>query len=208
MLQQVNLYQDIVKPDGQKNRPSLYDLLLLTGLLLITGMTLHTVWTNHSLNNAIELAQQQLKIETAHVEQLIAQLPPENEEARTRLEIDRYQVQLKELSQSLQLLKSDNAMQTQGFSGYFQALSNQAFQGLWLKRIYLSAEPPLFKFEGSTLKPKLIARFIQKLQKEPIFQGQHFSSLTAEQSTTEKSSIDFSLATTSELLLESKPHAK
>ncbi|MDO8842969.1 MAG: hypothetical protein Q7U98_13495 [Methylicorpusculum sp.] len=208
MLQQVNLYQDIVKPHGDKIRPSLYGWLLLTGLLLITGMTLHTVWTNHSLNNAVELAQQQLKIETAHVEQLIALLPPEKEEARIRLEIERYQAQLKELSQSLQLLKSDNAMQIQGFSGYFQALSNQAFQGLWLKHIYLSSEPPLFKFEGSTLKPKLIAGFIQKLQKEAVFQGQHFSSLTAEQSPTEKTSIDFSLATTSELLLESEPHAK
>lgn len=208
MLQQVNLYQDIVKPDGEKNRPSLYGLLFLSGLVLIVGMTGHTLWTNYSLNNAIASAQQQLKIESAHVEQLIAQLPPEKEEARTRLEIERYQAQLKELSQSLQLLKSDNAMQTQGFSGYFQALSNQAFQGLWLKHIYLSAEPPLFKFEGSTLKPKLIARFIQKLQKELIFQGQHFSSLTAEQSPIEKTSIDFSLATTFESPVEPETHAK
>lgn len=208
MLQQVNLYQDAVKAHGDKIRLPLYGLLFLTGLLVITGMTLHTVWTNYSLNKAIASAQQQLKIETDQVEQLIGLLPPEKEEERTRLEIERYQVQLKELSQSLQLLKSDNAMQTQGFSGYFHALSNQGFQGLWLKHIYLSAEPPLFKFEGSTLKPKLIARFIQKLQKEPIFQGQHFSSLTAEQSATEKTSIDFSLATTAELPLETEPHAK
>jgi hypothetical protein len=208
MLQQVNLYQDIVKPNGDKFRLSLHGSLFLTGLLVIIGMTLHTVWTNHSLNTAIASAQQQLKLETDRVEQLIAQLPPEKEEARTRLEIERYQVQLKELSQSLQLLKSDNAMQTQGFSGYFNALSNQGFQGLWLKHIYLGAEPPLFKFEGSTLKPKLIARFVQKLQKEPIFQGQHFSSLTAAQSATEKTFIDFSLATRSELPVESEPHAK
>jgi Tfp pilus assembly protein PilN len=72
------------------------------------------------------------------------------------------------------LLSSTKMDNIKGFSGYMEGLSNEIIPNVWLTSINISDGGRNFGLQGSTLDPRLVPRFIQRLSSEQSFAGSEF----------------------------------
>lgn len=77
----------------------------------------------------------------------------------------------------LDLLAQGELGNQTGFSVYFQALSRQTINGLWLTGFELIGAGSQISINGRALQAELIPQFINKLKLEPSFAGAHFTAL-------------------------------
>ena len=62
-----------------------------------------------------------------------------------------------------------------GFSTYLEGLAQEIIPNVWLTSIEISDGGRKLDIQGSTLDPKLVPRFIQRLSTEQSFAGSEFS---------------------------------
>jgi Tfp pilus assembly protein PilN len=105
------------------------------------------------------------------------------------------------------MLTGREAVLSQGFSSYLQALANQADPEVWITAIHIDGQNRGLSIEGSTFKPEQIPLLLQQLQKESVFKGQNFAKLEMQQSTKIAGQMDFILSS-SEQPLTVKDHAQ
>ena len=79
------------------------------------------------------------------------------------------------------------------FSGVLEGLARQPVAGLWLREIHLIAEGQRYEFVGSSLKPELLPRWLNRLEEEPAFAGSTFEVLRMNRSPAGLGYLDFSL---------------
>ncbi len=81
----------------------------------------------------------------------------------------------------LGLLQSGELGNQTGFSAYFQALSRQTVNGLWLTGFDIVGTGSQISINGRALQAELIPRLINKLKHEPQFTGINFTALDIRQ---------------------------
>lgn len=81
----------------------------------------------------------------------------------------------------LGLLKSGELGNQVGFSAYFQALSRQTVNNLWLTGFNIVGAASQISIDGRALQAELIPQFINKLKNEPAFSGTSFTALDIRQ---------------------------
>lgn len=196
MIQQINLYQDILKQGQGKLGINLYVAGLSATALLFIGFSGYVMWNYKNAETQAHQLREALVTEQARVSLISAQTPKQEINPQLAAEVAQWQNLLDELTQTVKLLSGKSADQSPGFSSYFQALSNQSDPDVWLSALYIDGQQQLIKIEGSTFKPEKIPYFLQQLQKEPIFNGHTFAKLTMQKSEKMISQIDFWLSTT------------
>lgn len=204
MIQQVNLYQEILqsRPRAVLNP---YILGLTVVMLVLIGISVYITVDLNNTKNSLQQAKQQLRKAETHVQLLQVQYPKKQINTLLTQEISRSQNILASLSRVIHLLTDKKSDQTQGFSRYFSALARQSISDVWLRTIYINAQTNNLELQGSTYIAEKIPVFIQKLHNETVFQGKHFEKLTMSQAEASENQIDFTVSSTTEPL-EQKNH--
>jgi len=199
MIQQINLYQNVLKKNKSQTAINPLHGLLALGILLI-GCSIYLLFNMNATKNSLHQARQQL-LET---ETQIADLKVKYPEAKTNplltQEINRSQGMLSSLSQIVHLLTNKQSDQTQGFSRYFLALSRQNISEVWLSNIAINGKESSLTLQGSTYNAEKIPLLLQKLQHESIFQGKNFAKLVISQAEESTGKINFTVSSTDETL--------
>lgn len=208
MIQQINLYQDILRQGQNKSDIKLYwgaGLLALT--VLFIGFSTYLLWDLNNTETQVQQLRQTLEAEQARVNLISSKIPKQEIDPQLAAEVSQWQNMLDELTQTMQLLSGKSTDQSPGFSSYFQALANQSIPDVWLSALYLDGQQRIINIEGSTFNPERIPYFLQQLQKEPIFNGHTFAKLIMQKSEKIPDQIDFKLGTTLEAT-DKKDHAQ
>ncbi|MGZ8222991.1 MAG: hypothetical protein ACXWT0_15200 [Methylobacter sp.] len=199
MIQQVNLYKDILRREQNKSGINLYwvGLGLSAIVLLLTGLSVYLMWSTQNTEVQVQQLRQNLAAEQAKADLISSKIPRQEIDTQLAAEVAQWQTMLDELTQTMQLLSGNGTDQSPGFSNHFQALSNQSIPEVWLSALYIDKQQ-IINIEGSTFKPEKIPYFLQQLQKEPIFNGHTFAKLVMLKSEKIPNQIDFRLGTTLE----------
>jgi len=206
MIQQVNLYQDILNQGRNKSGLTSYWLGLSAGILVLICVSAYLTWSAKNTETQIQQLLQTLEVEQARLNLIASKIPKQDLDAQLAADVVQWQNTLDELTHAMQLLSGKIADQSPGFSNYFQALSNQSIPDVWLRALYLNGQEQIINIEGSTFKPEKIPYFLQQLQKEPIFNGHTFAKLIMQTSEEMPNQMDFKLSTSLEAP-DKKDHA-
>lgn len=177
-MQQINLYQNFIKQNQQKQQVVLYAGLL--GLLGL-GVTAYSVYVYSEvgkLEHQVTVQRNLLESEQARLTQLIAKQPSAEVNRALVEEVGHWQNSLNELTQTLQVMSDTANMTNSGFSTIFQALARQSIPTVWLTKVTITGAQQNIDLEGSTFKPGEIPVFLQKLQTDMVFAGKSFARLT------------------------------
>ncbi|MGZ5050640.1 MAG: PilN domain-containing protein [Methylobacter sp.] len=197
MIQQVNLYKDILKQQNKANvNPHWLGLLAI--VFLFAGFSAYLIWRLNDIDFQVQEQTKILAAQQALTSQLSAQIPKQEVDNHLVAEITQQQNMLAELRQAMQLLSGRLTDKSPGFSSYFLALANQSIPEIWLKTLYFNSQQQIINIEGSTFNPEKLPYFLQQLQKEPIFNGHTFAKLVMQKAETNPEQMDFNLSTTLE----------
>lgn len=92
-------------------------------------------------------------------------------------EIASLEAEVKFRRQLLHSVNPEDKPDGNGFAPYLQGLGRQAIDGMWFTRIHLTNSGREMALTGRTNKAELLPRYLQKLARETIFDGQQFSVL-------------------------------
>jgi cell division protein FtsB len=196
VIQQVNLYQDILRKGHHKSVINPYWVGVLTIALLFVGFSAYLSWNLKNTETQLQQLRQNLAAEQARVALSSSKIPKQELDTQLAAEVAQWQTMLDELTQTMQLLSGQITDRSSGFSNYFQALSDQSIPEVWLSALYLDGRQQIINIAGSTFKPEKIPYFLQQLKKEPIFNGHTFAKLMMQQSEEITDQMDFKLSTT------------
>lgn len=206
-MQQVNLYSEILKQQQKQSGIKLTTAFLAAVALLCVSFSAYLLGHISTIETELHQAQLTLNQEQARVNALLSKRPSQEPNTSVLAEIEQWQNSVNEASQTLQMLAGREAILSQGFSIYLQALANQSNHEIWLSAIHIDGKNSELSIEGSTFKPEQIPQALQQLQQEPAFKGQTFAKLSMQQSAKIVGQMDFTLSS-SEQPLTVKDHAQ
>ena len=200
MIQQVNLYQEILQQNSIRPVINRYIIGSTVVILLLIGMSIYSTVNLNNTKNSLQQTKQRLIEAETRVQLLQVQYPKRQMNTLLTQEISRSQNILASLSRVIHLLTDKESDQTQGFSRYFSALARQSIPDVWLTTIYINAQTNNLQLQGSTYIAEKTPEFIQKLHNESVFQGKHFEKLIMNQVEEPENQIDFTVSSTTEPL--------
>jgi hypothetical protein len=195
IIQQVNLYQENLKPQQLNADIPVYLGVIVMFFLILIGFSIYFQHELDKNKSVAEQIQEKLNAKKTTVKQLQDSQPKPQSNTNLIAETKQWQKKVADFTQTLAMLENETNMQTQGFSGYFLALANQSVSGVWLSVIHFDARQEMINFEGSTFKVDEIPVFLQRLQKEPVFHGRSFAKLAVEKSAKTPNLMNFKLST-------------
>lgn len=193
MIQQVNLYQDIIRQEQAKTAFNPYAAALMLATIVFTVVSLYLFWNLTNLKTQVAQSRKALSAEEAKVAALLSKVPKKSMDTSIIAQIVQQQNKVNELTQTIQFLSQNVFNNNHGFSSYLQALSNQSVPEVWLTRIFINEPEQKITLEGSTFQSDQIPFFLYQLQKERVFQGHSFAQLTMLKSEKNSEQIDFKL---------------
>ncbi|MFZ2406790.1 MAG: hypothetical protein WAW41_16770, partial [Methylobacter sp.] len=128
MIQQVNLYKDILRREQKKSGINLHwaGLGLSAIVLLFTGVSIYLIRSTQNTEVQVQQLRQNLAAEQAKADLISSKIPRQEIDTQLVAEVVQWQTMLDELTQTMHLLSGNGTDQSPGFSNYFQALSNQS----------------------------------------------------------------------------------
>ncbi len=200
MIQQINLYQNVLKPNQTKPMINRCFFSLIAAILLLIGYSIYLVVDLNSSKKNLQQAKQELSNSELQMALLKVQYPQQKTDPLLVQELSQSQNILNSLSGVIDLLTNNKSDQTQGFSRYFMALARQSIADVWLSQIIMDAEKNMIILKGSTYKDEKIPDFLKKLNKETVLHGRNFAKLSMTQAKDDENLIDFMVSTSTEIL--------
>lgn len=194
MIQQVNLYQDKLKPNTDADLLKLYLSVFALIMVLILGYCGYVFWETKNLADELEQANKKNTSAVARLQQIETQYPQQQINTLLIAEITLSQNRLRALRKIVNGSSDIQSDQSQGFSRYFKALANQAHSDIWLSRIFVNSQNNTMTLQGSTFKSASVPNLLQRLQDETVFRGKKFARLAMRESTLQSTQIDFTIS--------------
>lgn len=179
MSQQINLYNPILlqqKKIFSARAMAQALVVLVLGILAFYGYARYQVT---SLQSASNFSDKRLENAQARFGRLSQQFSPQVKSAALDQQISQVETDIKTLTQTQVALKQSGALESGGFSPYFQAMARQIVDGLWLTGITVASSD--MRISGRALKPELVPIYIRRLGAEPAMHGRQFSTLEMRQ---------------------------
>jgi hypothetical protein len=177
VAQQLNLFDPALL--RKRDWLALANVVMLALLLLVAVAVAATVVRRDvpSLTAQVATNENQLKLMREQVivlGQRVANRKPdqrlENELSENRLLLDARNAVLTALRQRMDPSAGS-------FAEYLRGFARQSVSGLWLTGIAVDAASHGMEIRGRTIDPALLPEYIQRMNKEPAFQGRAFSAL-------------------------------
>ena len=109
-------------------------------------------------------------------------------------EVTRLEEQLRVRRRLLDGIQGGASGSVEGFSPYLTALARQAMQGVWLTGVEIGSGSGDLVLKGRVLESELVPLYIQRLNREPLFQGRAVRELRlAAKNEAGKRYVEFSL---------------
>lgn len=193
ILQQVNLYRDELKT--QKLTYSALMLLQLSIVLVIVfsaaaGFRAFQVQQQQS---SLVAKQQKQKIMMADLQKLQAEFSSRKKDTALSRRITDKTKELANKQKVLGILSQDEFGNTKGFIEHISGLARQRIEGLWLTQIRIADGGTNVALHGSTSKPALLPKYLQRLSVEKAFTGTEFQSLLMAREEKNNQWLNFSL---------------
>jgi Tfp pilus assembly protein PilN len=208
VIQQINLYADILKQQQKNALIKLYLTCAGAVLLVWMGFSAYLLWDISKVETELQSAQLMLKNEQAKANLLPSSAPPVPvPNAALLAEIKQLQGSINEATQIMALLTDSQSLFLPKFSSYFQALADQFDPDVWITAIHIAGKSHNVSLEGSTFKPEKVPQILDKLLQDPTFKGQSFDKFVMQPSPNKPEQTDFTLRSSKQPLAV-KAHAQ
>ena len=192
-LQQVNLYQDELKTKKLK-----YSALILMqlGVFLIVVLSVAAGFKYFQLQqhqSTLVEKQQKQKAAMAELQKIQAELALRKKDTTLAARILQKTNELANKQKVLNILSRDEFGNTKGFIEHVSGLARQRLDGLWLTKIRIADGGTDVTLNGTTSKPSLLPKYLQRLSAEKVFSGTEFQSLLMARQEKKKQWLNFSL---------------
>lgn len=196
--QEVNLLDQGFRPKVVPLSAQL--LITVTAAVILVLMVFYVIAKSQIPRLQEQMAQLDKEYTTQQnrLDQLSARLGQEQDTARLDSEIEKLSKEKKTKSDVVNLLSGKSLGNTTGFSSYIEGLARQIESGLWLRRITISNGGSDLSITGSTLDPRLVPVYLQRLSKESAFAGTEFKTFEMQRRKKEPAKIDFVVKTSAE----------
>ena len=192
-LQQVNFYRDELKKQ-KLNYSSMMlvklSLFLLVVFLAATGFRAFQLQQQQSV---LLLKQQKQKIATAELQTLQTEMLKRNKDNNLKKQVNLKTKELANKQKVMGILSQDEFGNTKGFIEHVSGLARQRIDGLWLTNIRIANGGTNIALGGTTSKPSLLPKYLQRLSAEKVFVGTEFQSLLMSRQEKKNNWLNFSL---------------
>lgn len=177
MMQQINLYQPMFR--RQKKVFSAATLLqiaslIAAGMLLLYG---YGLWQNRMLAAQLAALEAQERDSAARLAELTRLYAPRQADAALAAQVEQLTAERDAKRRLLETVTAREFGNTQGFAAHFVGLARQRIAGLWLTGIALEKGGAAVTLRGSSSRPELVPRYLQRLGSERAFDGLTFRSM-------------------------------
>ncbi|MBE0471620.1 MAG: PilN domain-containing protein [Methyloprofundus sp.] len=195
MIQQINLYQELVQEKkAGPNKPA-YIIGASLLILLVLCYCAWQAWQVHQLNAELAIKQAQLNSEISDLSGIQQQYPKQEINPLLASELDRLQNISASVERVVALLSDQQSDKNTGFSTYLNALAEQSISTIWLSQISIDSETNAIQLQGSTYLPDTLPQLIKRLNKEAVFKGRYFAHLHMQASENNAKQINFTIST-------------
>jgi hypothetical protein len=194
-MQQINLYQPLFRQ--QKKIFSAVTMLQMTGFFVVVLGVIYA-WNVRSLapfQDELEKTSVEFDRLAARIEQVRVKTPGEAETRLLEQEISRLTRELKYRRELKEALAAGTFGNTDGFSGYFEALARGHVDGAWLTGIMIAQGGVQLSLTGLTIDPELVPLYIKRLAESPAFHSRGFNVLELARSQQEDQLVAFNIGT-------------
>lgn len=177
MSHQINLYSPIFLKQ-QKHfslRTMLESLLLIT--LGIVGVYGYAWFQVQGLALRAEESEKRVQFEQLRLSRLAKELAPRERSRELEEQVRRFEADLAERRQVVELLKGGALGAPRGYSEYLRALARSSMPGLWLIGFSVSPGSGDLALRGRALSPELVPAYLGRLKAEAVLQGGRFDTL-------------------------------
>ena len=196
MIQQVNLYQAMFRPQQTALRATLIAQIVM-GVLLILGAVYVYTWLQLGpLENRLADSQNQIAAGEARNAQLRQQFPAPRVNAATQRRHTQTREKLSHTREIAVKLRSGAFGSIDGLSVFLEGFARQHLEGTWLTRVRVQSGGRSMGLEGKALLPDLVPAYIDRLSQEPAFKGTSFSNMELKAIPGGLNEIGFSVRTT------------
>jgi len=208
VIQQINLYADILKQQQKNAVIKLYLTCAGAVLLVWMGFSAYLLWDISKAEAELQSAQLMLKNEQAKANILPSSIATEPVLNTPLLaEIKQLQDSINEATQIMALLTESQSLVVPKFSSYFQTLADQFDPDVWITAIHVAGKSRNVSLEGSTFKPEKVPKILDKLLQDPTFKDQSFDKFVMQPSPNKPEQTDFTLRSSKQPLAV-KAHAQ
>lgn len=113
----------------------------------------------------------------ARRDKTMREFPPRKKDPALEQEVAAAEAQRQLLQDASAVLASGELGNTQGYAGYFRALSQARVEGVWLTGVSISGAGNAIGLQGRALQASLLPAYIKRLGQQEVLKGKTFSSL-------------------------------
>ncbi|NKB38816.1 MAG: hypothetical protein GKR93_16920 [Gammaproteobacteria bacterium] len=200
MKQQINLYQDIFRP--QKLPLSASQISVLVGLFLFIFVVSYAYkWYEvDALYKELAATEQQSKKLVGDIDKLSSQYPVQAKSRLLETEIARLDRELEQRNAISRALTHHSLENKKAFSTLLESLARKHVDGTWLTSVSITDGGRSLGFAGKTYSSELVPVYIQQLADESSFSNLSFNVLQLNRSLDDPASLDFQVSTRAERL--------
>ena len=198
-LQQVNLYRDELKTPKLNYSASMVLQLSIIFLIVFSAAVSFRYFQLQQQQALLVVKQQEQKIALAELQKLQAEISIRKKDTTLSKKITDKTIELTNKRKVLGILSRDEFGNTEGFIGHISGLARQRIDGLWLTKIRIASGGTDIALGGTTSKPALLPKYLQRLSAEKVFAGTEFQSLKMSRQEKKNKWLDFSLQNKNEV---------
>jgi Tfp pilus assembly protein PilN len=194
MIQQVNLYQDVLKPQ-RVALPALTIGWLVLGVLVLLLMLFGlNRWQLADARERLALIEAEVATATEELTAISA-VAERGPDVALAARVDQARREVEAKRRLLGLLSGGGPSNLDGFSPYLSALGRRHIDGLWLRRILIADGGTELLLEGSTTDERHVPAYLQALAAESVYAGREFHAFRLTRAAVTESQLDFTIVT-------------
>jgi cell division protein FtsB len=171
MSQQINLFDARFR----RQKPHFSALTMMLAILAVTVLALLVRELYAYQNRSLEASLAQTEQRVAQLRDQMGRLGREfGDQGRSTALVDevaRLEEQLRVRRSLLDGIQGGASRNVEGFSPYLAALARQTMQGVWLTGVEIGSGSDNLVLKGRVLESELLPVYIQRLNREPLFNG-------------------------------------
>ena len=195
MRQQINLFQDVLRPRRVQWSAKHLSKIMIAVFGLLFVLEAFGFWQTWTAKQDLANAEQALKAKQAELKTVETKYPRPQEDQRLVLRVKQLDEEMRQKQQILGILNEGEYGNTRGFADHLTGLSKQHVEGIWLTRFSIKQGGKQLGLSGSSVKPELVPQFLQRLGSEPSFAGKEFKSFLLSRAEKTSAWVNFDLNT-------------
>ncbi len=200
MKQQINLYQDIFRPQRKPLSASHIGALVVFFLLISIATYAYKWYEVSSLSSEVVATENQSADLVHKIDELARQYPAQAKSKLLESEIARLSAELEQRNAISRALAHYSLENKKTFSSLLESLARKHVNGTWLTRVSITDGGKSLGFAGKTYSSELVPVYIQQLAEENSFANLSFNLLELNRSVDDPASLDFQVSTRAERL--------